>query len=187
MKEDINGTEAGRWIALTQQPNEALGGKAGRSACDETGGCACVCTDSSVLPPRCELKGVGAQTCHVVLLTPCSHSVFFFIYITPCTFIIAPIPVCFLISFHCSQFARNSSLLCILHSLLQTILSSDLQANVSDGEESAAGPQEDLDKEMHAQRETALRLAEVSLHKTEGGFPPKSIITSLICQSPNWS
>lgn len=53
------------------------GGEAGRSACDEIGGRACVCTDSSVLPPRCELKGVGAQTCHVVLLTLCSHSGFF--------------------------------------------------------------------------------------------------------------
>lgn len=154
--------------------------------------CACVCTDSGALPPRCELKGVGAQTCHVVLLTLCSHSGF--IHITPLTFIIAPIPVCFLISFHSSQFACNSSWPCILHCHLQTILSSDLQANVSDGEESAAGPQADLDREMHAQRETALSLAEVSLHRTvnfkkkpEGVFPPKSIIASLFCQSLKWS
>lgn len=125
-----------------------------------------MCSDSSVLPPRCELKGVGAQTCHVVLLTLCSHSVFF-LYITPHTAsLLLPFLFVSSFSFHSSQFARNSSLPCILHSLLQTILSSDLQANVSNGEESAAGPQEDLDKEMHIQRETALRLAEVSLHKT---------------------
>lgn len=61
---------------------------------------------------------------------------------------------------------------------------------MSDWEESAAGPLEDLDKEMHARRETSLRLAEVSLHKTvnfkktEGGFLPKSIIASLIVKAP---
>lgn len=169
VKEDITGTEVGRWIALTQQPNEAC------VECMRWG--SCVFTDSRVLQLRCDLKGVGAQNSHSACL-PTSpfiaasilfliHSfILFLIFLFPmyrCFFIHCFVPSFFFSPSTPTLFFLHSSLPHLPYSLLQPVPSNDLLARLSDAEESALGPQEELDKETHAQRETSLKLTQVSL------------------------
>lgn len=185
VKEDINGAAVGRWIALTQQPNEAW-----ESACDEV---LCVWTYSSEVWS----KGCWSTNlpCHLLLALdvvflflnfpsplsslaispPVTASILFLIQLTSLYYSLSSACVrlrfppnypCFPI--HCSlthlHSLRPPSLSLLPLFLLQPYESPDLQTRLSEAEESAQETQEELENERPTQKETALKLTQVSLH-----------------------